>query len=96
MSELTREEKIEAEIKEAKKEKAKIEILIAEGIDKNDKELLLIRENRLSEIYKHIVMLHEHLENERQFQRNNATETKVFILIYLFFYIKKYYWLIFF
>lgn len=80
MSELTREEKIEAEIKEAKAEKIKIEasIININDIEMNDRELLLIKENRLNKIQDRITMLLMHLENERNFQRNNATECKVF------------------
>jgi len=70
MSELTREEKIEAAIKKTENEIAELKASIAAGIEKNE-ELLLILEKRLS-------MLYEHLENERQFLRNNVTECKVF------------------
>ena len=78
MSELTREEKIEAAIKKTENEIAELKESIAEGIEKNGKELLLIKEKRLSEILIRLSMLYEHLENERQFLRNNATECKVF------------------
>ena len=70
MSELTDKEKIEAAIKKTENEIAELKASIAAGIEKNE-ELLLILEKRLS-------MLYEHLENERQFLRNNATECKVF------------------
>jgi hypothetical protein len=83
MSELTREEKIEAEIKEAKLEAIKINASIAEAIERNDREFLLIYLKRLSLIHARINLLLEDLENERQreFQRKNATECKVFKLI---------------
>ena len=70
MSELTDKEKIEAAIKKTENEIAELKASIAAAIEKNE-ELLLILEKRLS-------MLYAHLENERQFLRNNATECKVF------------------
>jgi hypothetical protein len=81
MSEITREEKIEAEIKEAKIEKAKVETFLAEAIKINNEEMRKEERKRLDKIDDKIMMLLQHLENERQFQRNIATDSKVFILI---------------
>jgi DNA topoisomerase VI subunit B len=84
MSELTREEEIKAEINKAENEKAEIKTFLAEAIkikdEKNTDKLLY---ERLNTIDVRINMLLQHLENEheRQFQRNIATESKVFILI---------------
>ena len=81
MSELTREEKIEAEIKEAKFEKAEIKTFLAEAIKIKDEKNADKLYDRLEKIDDKVMMLLQHLENERQFQRNIATESKVFILI---------------
>jgi len=83
MSEITREEKIEAEIKEAKIEKAEITTFLAEAIKVKDEKNADKLYDRLDKIDDKIMMLLQHLENEheRQFQRNIATESKVFILI---------------
>jgi len=81
MSELTREEEIKAEINKAENEKAEIKTFLAEAIKINNEEMRKEERKRLDKIDDKIMMLLQHLENERQFQRNSATESKVFILI---------------
>ena len=62
----TREEKIEADIADAKADKAKVEALNVEAGKKKNDAYLLKLEDRLNEITKHIANLHANLENERQ------------------------------
>ena len=87
MSELTREEKIDAEIKEAKIDKAKVETFLAEAIKVKDKKNTDKLYDRLSTVDVRTNMLLEHLESERQLQRSIATESKVLILVNLLFYL---------
>lgn len=80
MAEVTREDEIKAEIKEAKADKAKFEAVIAEAIRNNEKQRLPKLDDTMNKIVDQITKLQDHLENERncEFQRNNATECKVF------------------
>ena len=66
MSTREEKEKIEADIADAKTDKAKVEALIVEAGKKENDAYVLKLEDRLNEITKHIANLHANLENERQ------------------------------